>query len=182
MKKIFIIVISLMILKPAIAQEVNAKKHLLILNFINPGIEYEYSISDKSKISANIGYGVSMSYPNLTDVQPKHAFFASPFFDLQYKVIYNLNRRKAKNKSTAYNAGDFFGIKLTGRGKNVGDELKRTDNLDFAVGPTWGIRRNFKKISLNFNVGPQFYFDRKGNIGFYPVMLGLNVGYILTNK
>lgn len=67
------------------------KQNVLRLNFINPGIEYEHSISAKSKLSANAGFGVSISYPDLTIIQPDHAFFLSTFFDLHYKRIYNFS-------------------------------------------------------------------------------------------
>lgn len=180
MKKLIVIIISLFILKPIIAQDVGAKRSIFRLNFINPGIEYEYSVSNKSNISANIGYGLLASYPNTTAVQPQNAPLFAPFFDLHYKIIYNFDKRKSKNKTIDYNAGVFFGIKFIGRGKNIDNGLIRTDDFDFAIGPTWGIRRNFKKNSILFNIGPQYYFDTKGNNGFYPIMFELNIGYILA--
>ena len=155
----------------------NGKQNVLRLNLINPGIEYEYSLSLKSKLSANAGFGVSMSYPELTSIQQDHAFFLSPFLDVHYKYIYNLDWRITKNKSIDYNSGDFIGIKFNGRSKDVYSTLTRTDNIDFSVGPTWGIQRSFSKIHLLFNAGPVVYFDTKGNSGFYPIMLELNIGY-----
>jgi hypothetical protein len=62
-------------------QDTIKTKNLFVLNIINPGIVYEYSISDNSKISANLGYGISMSYPELTKSQPGNAFFLAPLFD-----------------------------------------------------------------------------------------------------
>jgi len=184
MKKALLILIGLFIINHSFGQgSENKKQNVLRLNLINPGVEYEYSISDKSKLSANIGFGVSMSYPNLTISQPGHAFFLSTFFDVHYKNMYNFNRRERKSKNVDFNAGDFIGLKLSGRGKGVNSELTRTDNIDFTIGPTWGIQRNFKKINLLFDLGPVYYFDTKGNGGFYPIMLELNIGYnILTNK
>ena len=73
----------------------------------------------------------------------------------------------------SYNSGNFLGIKLVGRGKNYANSLVRTDNIDFAVGPTWGIQRSMKKMLLNFNLGPQFYMDTKGNYGFIQSCLKL---------
>lgn len=161
-------------------QDTTKTKHLFVLNIINPGVVYEYSISDNSTISANLGYGISMSYPELTDAQPNHALFFAPFFDVQYKYIYNRDKRIKQNKSVLYNSGNLMGVKLVGRGDNYGNGLERTDNVDFAVGPTWGVQRNVKKFLLNFNLGPQFYMDTKGNFGFYPIMLELNIGYVLN--
>ncbi|MFO7658378.1 MAG: hypothetical protein R6W78_15070 [Bacteroidales bacterium] len=184
MKNAFLILIGLMIINQSFGQESEyQKQNVLRLNFINPGIEYEYSISDKSKLSLNVGFGVSMSYPDLTTIQPNHAFFMSTFFDIHYKNIYNFDRRKSNNKNVEFNAGDFIGIKINGRGKSVNSELSRTDNIDFSFGPTWGIQRNFRRVNMLFNLGPVYYFDTKGNGGFYPIMVELNIGYnILTNK
>ena len=90
MQKGLFIIIGLFIINQTSGQENdNKKQNVLIINFINPGIEYEYSISDNSKIALNIGIGVSMSYPDLTKIQPDHAFFTSSFLDLHYKNIYN---------------------------------------------------------------------------------------------
>ena len=159
--------------------ENSTKQNVFRLNVINPGIEYEHSLSEKSKLSVNAGFGVSMSYPELTSFQPDYAFFLSSFLDLHYKFIYNLDRRIAMKKNIDYNSGDFVGLKIIGRGVEVGQSntLKRTDNVDFSVGPTWGIQRSFSKIHLLFNAGPVYYFDTKGNSGFYPIMLELNIGY-----
>lgn len=181
MKRLYIILSIFLIMEPAIAQNDELKNDIFRINIINPGIEYEYSVSNKSKISANIGYGILPSYPNTTAVQPKKTPLFAPFLDMQYKFIYNQNKRKAKNKSITYNSGDFWGIKFIGRGKNYDNGLVRTNNIDFAIGPTWGMQRTIKKISLLFNVGPQFYFDGKGNNGFYP-MFEFNIGYTITNK
>tara|TARA_B100000683_G_scaffold12866_1_gene13546 strand:+ start:2544 stop:3098 length:555 start_codon:yes stop_codon:yes gene_type:complete len=152
-------------------------QNVLRINFINPGIEYEYSISNKSKLSTNIGYGISMSYPKLTTIQPTHAFFIAPFIDLHYKTVYNSNKRKNKNKNVEYNAGDFIGLKFNGRGESKNSELTRTDQVDFSIATTWGIQRNYKKINFLFDLGPVYYFDSKGNSGFYPIMLEFNLGY-----
>jgi hypothetical protein len=158
------------------------KQHVLRFNIINPGIEYEHSISEMSKLSANIGFGTLMSYPNLTSFQASHSFFLSSFFDLHFKYIYNFNSRK-NNKNIELNSGDFIGLKLSGRGKTKNQLLTRTNNSDFSIGPTWGIQRNYKKINSLFNFGPVYYFDTKGNSGFYPIMLEFNIGYnFLVNK
>jgi hypothetical protein len=183
MKKGLFIIIGLFIISQTFGQENDSQKqNVLILNMINPGIEYEYSISDKSKIALNIGIGVSMSYPELTKIQPDHAFFISSFLDLHYKNIYNYEKRKSNNRNVEYNAGNFIGIKLIGRGKSFNSTITRTDNVDFTFGPTWGMRRNFNKINMLFDLGPVYYFDTRGNSGFYPIMFEINIGYNILKK
>jgi|SRR5690554_13152 len=159
--------------------EIDTKQNVFRLNVINPGVEYEHSFSKLSKLTANIGFGVAMSYPNNTSFQSSHAFFMASFLDVHYKFMYNFNRRITKHKNVDYNSGDFVGLKVIGRGVEVGQSntLKRTDNVDFSVGPTWGVQRSFRRIHLLFNAGPVYYFDARGNSGFYPIMLELNIGY-----
>lgn len=191
MKVALLVLLGLFIVRLSFGQSTESgKQNVLRFNFINPGIEYEQSITEKSKISANVGYGVSMSYPNTTSFQYRHAFFLSPFLDVHYKYIYNFDRRVNKNKSINFNTGDFIGIKFNGRGnsldikgKNSNPALVRSDNYDFSIGPTWGLQRSFSKINLLFDVGPVYYFDTHGNAGFYPIMLEFNIGYnFRTNK
>src|SRR5690554_2452730 len=156
---------------------------VLRLNLINPGVEYEHSLTEKSKLSINAGYGISMSYPELTFVQKNHAFFFSPFLDVHYKFVYNFDRRNEKGKSVAYNSGDFVGLKFNGRGKNTNTDLIRTDHVDFSVGPTWGFQRSYSRFHFLFNAGPVYYFDTNVYSGIYPIMLELNIGYnVWRNK
>jgi len=163
--------------------EIDTKQNVLRLNLINPGVEYEHSLTEKSKLSINAGYGISMSYPELTFVQKNHAFFFSTFLDVHYKFVYNFDRRNEKGKSVAYNSGDFVGLKFNGRGKNTNTDLIRTDHVDFSVGPTWGFQRSYSRFHFLFNAGPVYYFDTNVYSGIYPIMLELNIGYnVWRNK
>ncbi len=183
MRKTSLIIFTFFLINQLVGQgDESSNKNILRLNFINPGLEYEYSISERSKLSANIGFGVLMSYPNLTLIQASHAFFLSSFTDLHYKNIYNLDRREKKSKNNDFNSGDFVGLKLNSRGKNIDAKLVRTDNIDFSIGPTWGLQREFKKTNILFNLGPVYYFDTKGNSGFYPIMIELNIGYNIASS
>lgn len=184
MKTRLLILLGLVIVSSSFGQSSESgKQNVLRLNFLNPGIEYEQSITETSKLSANVGFGVSMSYPNTTSIQGHHAFFLSPFLDLHYKYIYNFDRRVRKEKNINFNAGDFIGLKFNGRGNSIKSDVVRTDNFDFSIGPTWGIQRSFNKINLLFDLGSVYYFDTHGNSGFYPIMLEFNIGFnIRTNK
>ncbi len=183
MRNYVAIIMSLVIcgMNSVFGQNTSKTKHLFVLNIVNPGFVYEYSISDKSKISVNLGYGILMSYPELTMIQTNTALFLSSFFDMHYRYIYDNERRIRKNKNMLYDSGNFLGIRLVGRGKNYGSSLVRTDNIDFAVGPTWGIQRSIKRILLIFDLGPQLYMDTKDNYGFYPIMFEINIGYVLNH-
>ncbi len=59
------------------------------------------------------------------------------------------------------------------------ENIIRKDDIDFAFGPTWGIQRAYGNLHLLFDVGPVYYFDTKGNSGFFPIALQLNIGFDL---
>ena len=151
------------------------------VNLINPGIELELPIHTKSTFSINLGVGYSGSYPNLseTSLNTGGIYAIAPFADLQLRRFYNLQKRAENDKVTHNNSGNFISIRFRSRGESVDDNFKRKADYDFAVGPTWGIQRNYGNFHLLFDVGPQFYFDSQGNTGFWPLMPQLNIGFDL---
>lgn len=146
-------------------------------NFVNPGAELEVPVTQNSTFSTNIGVGYNGSYPELTEgVNNGVVYIIAPFLDLQYKYFYNFKKRLAKNKSTNNNSGNFISWRMVTRGPSITDNVFRTSDFDFAVGPTWGIQRSYGNFHLLFDVGPQLYFDTEGNSGFWPIMPQLNIG------
>lgn len=60
----------------------------------------------------------------------------------------------------------------------MAENITRTSDFDFAIGPTWGIQRRYsKKFHLLFDIGPQYYFDTEGNGNFWPIMIQLDLGF-----
>ena len=174
--KAFSLVITLFVLaSAAVAQET---EEVLRVNFINPGIEYELPVSEKSTISGNIGIGYSGSYPELTTTtfNTGALYVIAPFADVQYRYYYNLNKRFGIEKSTSNNSGNFVSLRFRARGESIDDNILRKADYDFAIGPTWGIQRQYGKFHLLFDLGPQFYFDSEGNHGFWPLMPQINLG------
>ena len=147
------------------------------VNFINPSIEYEVSLGNSSVISMGLGIGYSGSYREL-EVGSNNGFLyiIAPFFDAQYKYIYNRAKRAVAAKSLDNNAGNFFSLRVISKGQSIAENVTRTDDFDFAIGPTWGIQRQIGKLHFLFDVGPQFYLDTKGNNGIFPLMMQLNLG------
>lgn len=151
------------------------------INFINPGVEYEWAIGKQQTLGFNLGVGYGGSYPNL-DVGGSNGFIyiISPFFDLQFKQFYNRKKRLQKGRPINYNSGNFISARLLARGASIADNVTRTDNKDFAIGPTWGFQRNYGKMHLLFDIGPYYYFDTKGNNGFFPLIFQINIGFNLS--
>ena len=153
------------------------------VNFLNPGVELELPTGTYSTFSTGLGIGYGGGYPDLTFGGNGFIYIISPFADFQQKWFYNLNKRKGKNQNTDNNSGNFVSLRFITRGNSIAENINRTSDFDFAFGPTWGIQRKYgKKFHLLFDIGPQYYFDTNGNGNIWPIMLQLNLGFVLKKK
>lgn len=168
--------------------EIKTEK-ILRINFINPAIELEIPTGQYSTFSASVGIGYGGGYPNLS--YENNDYFAgsgfiyiiSPFIDLQEKFFYNFYKRNQNGKNIKNNSANFISIRVISRGKSIAENISRSSNFDIAIGPTWGIQRKYgKNFHLLFDVGPQYYFDLKGNGNIWPLMMQLNIGFDLKKK
>lgn len=181
MKKLFITLLGILFFMTCYSQEKEkTTEKILRLNFINPGIEIEWPVFNKSTIATNLGIGYGGSFPNLTYTSGSGwLYMIAPFIDIEYRKIYNQEKRFEKGKNIEYNSGNFWGLRFLTRGKEIKSNVNRTDDIDFSVGPIWGIQRNYGKINLLFDFGPVYYFDTKGNSGIFPIVAQLNIGFNL---
>tara|TARA_R110002049_G_scaffold227128_2_gene399229 strand:- start:507 stop:1088 length:582 start_codon:yes stop_codon:yes gene_type:complete len=167
------------------AQENNniATEKIWRVNFLNPGVEMELPTGNYSTFSAGLGVGFGGGYPDLTFSSSGFIYIISPFLDIQEKWFYNLNKRNGKNRTTENNSGNFVSLRFITRGSSIAENVNRTSDFDFAIGPTWGIQRKYgKNIHLLFDIGPQYYFDTNGNGNIWPIMLQLNLGFDLKRS
>ena len=175
MKKIILIVLSLI----AIQLSINAQEYatsVFRVNMINPGIEYEFPVFDQSTILFNGGLGYGASYPNLTTYANGWLYLIVPFVDVQFRNYYNLDERLEKGKNISCNSGNFFGLRMLTRFKELGGNFNRTSNVDLAINPVWGLQRSYGNINLLFDVGIAYCFDGKGNDGVVPT-IEFGLGY-----
>ncbi|MEZ7496374.1 hypothetical protein QO206_12815 [Leeuwenhoekiella aequorea] len=153
------------------------------VNFLNPAIELELPTGEYSTFSSAIGIGYNGGYPDLTYGGNGFIYIISPFVDIQQKWFYNLNKRISKNKTIDNNSGNFVALRFITRGNSIAENVSRTSNFDFAVGPTWGIQRKYgENFHLLVDIGPQYYFDTNGNGNVWPLMIQLNLGFDLSKK
>jgi hypothetical protein len=185
MKKNLLSLLFGLLITVSYAQENNniATEKIWRVNFLNPGVELELPTGTYSTFSAGIGIGYGGGYPDLTSGGSGFIYIISPFLDIQEKWFYNLNKRNAKKRTTENNSGNFVSFRFITRGKSIAENVNRTSDFDFAVGPTWGIQRKYgKNFHLLFDVGPQYYFDTNGNGNIWPIMLQLNLGFDFKKK
>ncbi len=183
MKKIIFLICSVTIFTLQVFSQETIKNtsSVLRINFLNPGIEYEMPVLNKSTISMNLGVGYDGSYPNLTTYASGWLYLISPFMDIHYRNYYNLDKRISKEKNISFNSGNFWGVRMLTRGESLSSNFTRTSDYDFAFGPTWGLQRSFGKINFLFDLGAVYYFDTKGNSGIIP-MFEINIGYNFNIK
>lgn len=157
--------------------------NVLRVNFVNPALEYEIRTGNRSAVSIGAGMGYGGSYREL-EIQEANglSYIISPFLDVQHKWFYNREKRVGLGKNIAFNSGNFISLRGISRFSSLAENVVRTDNIDFAIGPTWGLQRAFGKLHFLFDVGPQYYFDSTGNNGFFPLMVQINLGYNLNSK
>lgn len=148
------------------------------VNFLNPAIELEMPTAQKSTFTTSLGIGYSGAYPDLTFGGSGFVYIIAPFLDLQHKWFYNFEKRSQNQKRTAGNSGNFWSIRLVSTGPSIAENISRTSDFHFAIGPTWGIQRRYsKKFHILFDIGPQYYFDTVGNGNFWPIMIQLDLGF-----
>ncbi|MBS2213455.1 hypothetical protein KEM09_18745 [Carboxylicivirga mesophila] len=182
MKKVLLL-LSIFIGLAAAGQETTKElSHVFRINALNPGVELEMPISSQSTLSINPGIGIHGSNKNLTYTSTGVTYFISPFLDVAYKKIYNRAKRDAKGKTLDYNSGNFWSLRLLTSFKEFESKnIYRKDDISFEFGPTWGIQRTYSRVHLLFDIGPSYYFDTKGNSGFFPLMVQLNIGFNIKN-
>ncbi|WP_245574894.1 hypothetical protein [Aequorivita capsosiphonis] len=106
------------------------------VNFINPGVELEMPVAEKSTFSTNVGVGYNGTYPELTYGGNGFVYIIAPFLDLQFKQLYNFKKRVAKGKQVSGNSGNFLSARIITHGPSMADNVFRKSDFDFAVGPT----------------------------------------------
>lgn len=185
MKKSLLSLLLILSFTPFYAQETitaNTEK-VWRVNFLNPAIELELPTGEYSTFSSAIGIGYNGGYPDLTYGGNGFIYIINPFVDIQQKWFYNLNKRISKNKTIDNNSGNFVALRFITRGNSIAENVSRTSDFDFAVGPTWGIQRKYgENFHLLVDIGPQYYFDTNGNGNVWPLMIQLNLGFDLRKK
>jgi len=179
MKYVFLLIFFCILSTRAYCQsESVATTNKIRVNFINPAIELDRITGTKSILTTGLGIGYGGGYPDLTFGGSGFIYVISPFLDVQHKWFTNLEKRDKKGRTTDNNSGNYVSMRLLIRGESIAENVVRSTNTDFAVGPTWGIQRNFaKNWNLLFDLGPIYYFDTEGTGNFFPLMIQLNLGY-----
>jgi len=64
------------------------------INLINPGIDYEVKVLQKSTLSINLGVGYGVSYKELTTSASGWLYMYSPFFRFAVETLLQFRKQK----------------------------------------------------------------------------------------
>lgn len=165
------------------AQDANGlhTQKIIRANLLNPAFAIELPTSPSSVFMAGVGVGYGGSYPNLTvTTSSDFSYDISPFVNLHHQWIYNRQKRLEKDRTVAGNSGNFVAARFFIRGPEITNNFTRISDYEFAVGPTWGLRRQWgEMVHFSVEIGPLYYFDLNGNDGVFPLaphlQLGINI-------
>lgn len=150
------------------------------VNVVNPGVEYEFGLSNTLAISLGTGVGYSGNFEEITLAKESgFQYDIAPFIDSQLKYIYNRPRRNYKGKNLAFNSGNYLSLRFLTRLNSLDANFVRTTETDYSIGLTYGLQRSFGKFHFLLDIGPVYYFDGSGNTGWYPFIPQLNIGWNL---
>lgn len=151
------------------------------ITFINPGFEIEIPSTKRISFNVHGGIGYGGGYPKLTSGSGALVLI-SPFLDLQSRFYTNQSKRAGKGKNISNNSGSFLMVRGLVRGKEIRSSFVRTSDVDFAFGAGYGFQKYKNHFGWSFTIAPYFYFDNKGNFGFFPFIPEVNIGYVLNKN
>lgn len=174
MCKFFVAGLGLLLLSSNLYSQQNKE---LRLNVLNPGIAWESPLGQNTTLELNAGIGYNYSYPELNTMYGESGFqgIIAPFVDVQGRSYYNLGKREGND----HKGGNFLALRYLYYGPRIAGNVRPNENYTMAVGPTWGLKREYGRWTLLSSVGPIYYFDLTGSGGFWPINLELNFGYRL---
>ncbi|MFN7099187.1 MAG: hypothetical protein ACK4M4_02280 [Flavobacterium sp.] len=174
--KTFIVAAFMILIIPnCFAQNLNSvAKSQFKINVLLPGLVYEYGLSSKNTLYAEIssGYGYTSNMFGST-----WSFY--PYVDTQFRHYYNLEKRLAKNKTIAHNTGSFLAVS----GKYNFQSINTSQNFlpansSFTLAPTWGFQRTYnKKFNLDLSAGIGYNFQ--GSDSNVTPVLNFTLGWVI---
>lgn len=152
------------------------RKNQFKINMLFPGFVYEHGFSQKNTLYSEIALGLGYRYNSYHNDGNVYLF---PLISEQFRHYYNLEKRAAKGKRTAFNSGNYIAANALYNFKSIStnDDYGNYDS-SFTVAALWGLQRTYKgRFNLEFNIGPGVNFDQY-DTEFVPVG-NFTLGWVL---
>lgn len=178
-KKHYLLLVLLFFFTGAQAQEeatVTVAKSQFKVNLLLPGFVYEHGLSEKntlySEITSGFGYR-STAFNN------ESTFYFMPLIQAQFRHYYNLDKRAAKGKKTAFNSGNFAAVAAIYNFESISTNKNFAEYApSFTIAPVWGFQRTYKrKFNLDLNFGAGVNFDRYDTE--FAVVANFTLGWVI---
>jgi len=152
------------------------QKNQFKVNMFLPGFVWEHGFDAKNTLYSEASLGLGFS-TNSDD--SNFAFY--PQIVEQFRHYYNLEKRAAKGKRTAFNSGNYLGLLAAYNFESISTNDDYRESVpSFTVGALWGLQRTYKrKFNLEFSAGPGVNFD-KYDTEFVPI-INFSIGWVIGN-
>lgn len=139
--------------------DTSVEKSLFKINFLFPGFGYEYGFDAKNTLYSEVTMGLGYRYNSYYD---ESTVSFTPMINEQFRHYYNLDKRAAKGKRTAYNSGNFIAMTANYSFQSISTNEKYSEYCpSLTIAPVWGFQRTYKrKFNLEVNLGAGLNFDR----------------------
>jgi len=150
---------------------------LFSVNFLTPGLEYEYGLTNSTTLDLRAGSGFAYRKGVFGE-----GFGVYPIFSLQSRLYYNLKKRLDKGKNISNNSANYIALSGTVQaGKPIIGNLEYNEGYFGVIGPVWGLQRYYGAgFKLDLNLGGGYGFNESGSSFFSPI-IGLRLGWRISN-
>lgn len=138
---------------------------------------YELPLGKSLLLESAAGLGVGMEVDHNKSTYSFYLLDPVPFVSTELKWIYNREKREAKERSNANNAGDYVGLQTK---YSFGHPNSLALNKALLTDIHWGLQRTLgTKFTLNTNIGLGYMYDFDTTYGNVAPVLRLKFGYRL---
>ena len=138
---------------------------------------YELPLGKSLLLESAAGLGVGMEVDHNKSTYSFYLLDPVPFVSTELKWIYNREKREAKERSNANNAGDYVGLQTK---YSFGHPNSLALNKALLTDIHWGLQRSIAtKFTFNTNVGLGYMYDFDTAYGAIAPVLRVKFGYRL---
>lgn len=145
------------------------------LGFHGLSFGYELPVSNKFVWENSLGLGMGMSAENNAATYTLDLIRPVPFLKSRLKFVYNINKRKNKDRNILNNAGNYVALQSK---YSLGISGVRSLNSAVLTELHWGIQRNLGgRFLFNTHIGLGYLQDLNFNSGVISPTIGVSFGY-----
>lgn len=183
MKKVFITFLFCCIAVIGFSQKFRSRQvrpHMLKLDLLTPGLEYEKALGKSSTLNIRGGLGFAFSYFYPTEEDNTKSYVLRPIIDVQFRQYIDVISRRALGKSTKGNSAGFIALKVHVAGAPLTKNFDYEAPISYTAGPMFGMQRTYRSnINLQMGLGVGYFRDELGQKGITPlgnIILGFALG------